>query len=80
MAGVGAAVKAALPVAPPLTKTVAPPASATTNSHDSRDSRESDAHNAFEEANFSVSDEDDIPFDFNNSKPAGPQDHHDAPF
>ena len=80
MAGVGAAIKAALPVAPPVTKTVAPPASATTKSHDSRDSRESDNPNAFEESHFSVSDEDDIPFDFENSKPAGPQDHHDAPF
>ena len=28
----------------------------------------------------SEADEDDIPFDFDNSKPAGPQDHHDAPF
>ena len=79
-AGVGATVNAALSVAPPVTKSVASPASATTNRHDSRDSRESDAHNVFEEASVNISDEDDIPFDLDNSKPAGPQDHHDAPF
>ncbi len=43
-------------------------------------SLDNDHHDAFDEAHFAASDEDDIPFDFDNSKPTGPQDHHDAPF
>ncbi len=85
MAGVGAAIKTALPalpVAPAVTKTTAPPATATPPSQttDYSEHRDSDHHDAFDEANFAASDDDDIPFDFDNSKPAGPQDHHDAPF
>ena len=77
MGGVEAAVvAAALPVAPPPAKNVAPPVP-TVDNHERRDS---DYHNAFDEANFAAADEDDIPFDFDGSKPAGPQDHHDAPF
>ena len=43
-------------------------------------SHDSDHHGALDDASFAASDEDDMPFDFDNSKPAGPQDHHDAPF
>ena len=65
-AGVGAAVTAALPVAP--VAHVAPFAHVATH------------HHAFDDANFAAADADDIPFDFDVGKPAGPQDHHDAPF
>ncbi len=80
-----AVVAAAMPVAPPVSKAAVPPANATPPSptarnHDSHERRESDFRDAFEEANFAASDEDEIPFDFDGGKPAGPQDHHDAPF
>ncbi len=85
MATAGAAIVAArLSIAPaaPVTPTAparnAAPARLPTP--DNRDNHEVEHHNAFDEPNFAVADEDDIPFDFDSSKPAGPQDHHDAPF
>ena len=82
MAGVGAAIKAALPVAPVVTKMTAATANVTPPSQtlDHSASRDSEHHDAFDDANFAASDDDDIPFDFEGGKPAGPQDHHDAPF
>ena len=64
MGGVGAAIAAVAATLPAAKHT----------SHDSNH------HDAFDDAHFAASDEDDIPFDFDNSKTAGPQDHHDAPF
>jgi hypothetical protein len=77
MGGVTAAVVAAsAPLVPAAKKPVVPPSPI----KDKHERSDSDHHDAFEDANFAASDEDDIPFDFDNSKPAGPQDHHDAPF
>ena len=82
MAGVAAAIKAALPVAPAVTKMTAATANMTPPSQavDYSASHDREHHDAFDDANFAASDEDDIPFDFDGGKPAGPQDHHDAPF
>jgi len=74
----GAAIVAA-PVTPSApAKNAAPPRSLPRQ--DNRDNHDNVHHDAFDRPNFAVSDEDDIPFDFDSSKPAGPQDHHDAPF
>ena len=78
--GVAAVVVAA--AAPVVSKTQASPANAPppTPAVDNHEGRDSEHHDAFDEVNFAATDEDDIPFDFDRGNPAGPQDHHDAPF
>ena len=72
----------AVRAAPVVSKTQASPANAPppTPAVDNHEGRDSEHHDAFDEVNFAATDEDDIPFDFDRGNPAGPQDHHDAPF
>ena len=87
MPGAAAAVMAAaLPLAPLVAKTSVTPTSLLADNqpshenHENHERHDSDHRDGFEDTHFAASDEDDIPFDFDSSKPAGPQDHHDAPF